>query len=69
MNLSKFLQFFQTLAPILEPMLLNLEKTTILPELQKLADATSSPDIKQFLQYLITAVDGFAQNEIGKLGQ
>ena len=67
MTLAQILAFLGPLATTLEPLLLNLETSTVLPELQTLANSVSSPDLKLLLTSLAGALDAFAQAEIKKL--
>ena len=67
MTLAQILAFLVPLATTLEPLLLNLETSTVLPELQTLANSVSSPDLKLLLTSLAGALDAFAQAEIKKL--
>lgn len=67
MTLAQVLAFLGPLAMSLEPMLLNLEQSTVLPELNTLIAGVSSPDLKLLLQSLAGALDAFAQAEIKKL--
>lgn len=63
-------QIFSFVAPfigILEPIALNLEQNTVMPELNALIENVSSPDLKLALQGLATFFDNFAQAEIKKL--
>lgn len=68
MNLQQFLAFIAPLASMIEPVLLNLEQNQVHPELQKLIEGVSSPDLKLLLTCLDKALDEFAQAEIKKLG-
>ncbi len=67
MTLSQILAFLGPLAMALEPVLLGLEQNTVIPELNKIIDGVSSPDLKLLLQSLAGAIDTFAQAEIKKL--
>lgn len=66
-----FAQVLAALGPIaaaLEPILLNLEQNSLLPELQALAaSATTSPDLKLLLNSLISGIGAFVEAETAKL--
>lgn len=68
MNLQAIITLLAPFASIVEPILLNLEQNQVQPELQKLIAGVSSPDLKALLTALASAIDGFAQMEIKKLG-
>lgn len=68
MTLAQILAFLGPMAENLEPILLNLEQSTIIPDLQALIAKETSPDLKLLLGALVMALDGFAQAEIKKLG-
>lgn len=68
MSLAQILSFLSGFAPVLEPILLNLEQNNLQPELQALIAQVSSPDLKLLLQALDGALDAFSQAEIKKLG-
>ena len=68
MTIAQILAFAGPLLVGLEPMLLNLEQSTIVPDLQALIAKESSPDLKVFLSAMLTGLDAFAQIEIKKLG-
>ena len=68
MNLASVIALLAPFASIVEPILLNLEQNQVQPELKKLIDGVSSPDLKALLTALDQALDGFAQIEIKKLG-
>ena len=68
MNLANILAFVHGLAPVLEPMLLNLEQNTIQPAIKAyLASENPNSDLVQLLTALDAALDAFAQGEIKKL--
>lgn len=67
MSLAQILSFLSGLAPVLEPILLNLENNTVQPELQKLIAGVSSPDLKALLVALDGALSSFVAAEIQKL--
>ena len=67
MSLTQILAFFSGLAPLLEPILMNLEQNTIQPQLKALIAKETSPDLKALLTALDSALDAFAQVEITKL--
>lgn len=63
MNVLKFLEPF---APLLQPVAFQLEQAAV-HELKTVIETVGSPDLKQLLQILHSAVDAFAQVEIKKL--
>lgn len=67
MNLASLLALLAPFVGIVEPILLNLEQNQVQPELKKLIDGVSSPDLKALLLALDQALDGFIQLEIKKL--
>ena len=67
MTIAQILALLTQIAPVLEPILLNLEQNQVQPELKKLIDQVQSPDLKLLLSALDSALDGFLQSEIQKL--
>jgi hypothetical protein len=67
MTLSQIISFFSVLAPAVEPVLLNLENNTVVPELNSLIANVSSPDLKALLQAVASGLESFAAQEIAKL--
>ncbi len=67
MTFAQIMSYLAGVAPVLEPILLNLDANTVQPELQKLIASVSSPDLKALLQALDGALDAFAKLEIQKL--
>jgi hypothetical protein len=68
MNWQQILAFLHTLAPVAEPILMNIEQNQVQPELKKLIDQIpDGNDLKPLLQALDTALDAYAQGEIKKL--
>ena len=67
MSLAQILSFLAGLAPVIEPVLVNLENNTIQPELKTLIAGVSSPDLKALLTGLDQALDAFVQTEITKI--
>ena len=68
LNLASILAFLTPFEAILNPLVLNLDTNTIQPELKTLIAGVTSPDLKLLLTALDTAIDGFAQAELAKLG-
>lgn len=69
MSFASIMAFVSGLAPILEPMLLNLEQNTLQPAIKEyLASQNPNSDLVQFLTALDAALDSFAQMEIKKIG-
>ncbi len=68
MSLAQIVALLSGFASGLEPILLSLEQNQVQPELKKLIDSVSSPDLKLLLQSLDGALDSFVQAEIKKLG-
>lgn len=67
MNLASILALLSGMGPIVEPLLLNLDASTIQPELQALIASVSSPDLKLLLQSLDAGLDAFIKAELAKL--
>ena len=67
MTLTQILSFLSGLAPVLEPMLLNLADNTLIPDLNSEINKVSSPDVKLLLQSLSAGLQAFADAEIKKL--
>jgi hypothetical protein len=67
MNLSQVLAFLMTMAPVIEPVLLNIENGTIQPELKKLIAGVTNPELNALLTGIDGALDAFVKTEIGKV--
>lgn len=68
MTLAQVLSFLSSLAPVLEPVLLNLEANTVQPAIKAyLASENPNSDLVQLLTVLNTAIDAFVQVEIKKI--
>ncbi len=67
MSLVQILGFLSGLAPVIEPVLLNIENGTIQPEIKALIAQVSSPDLKALLTGLDEALDAFIKTDIQKL--
>lgn len=67
MTLTQILSFMSTLAPFVEPVLVNLEQGELQPELQKLIDGVSNAELKAFLTAIDTAFTSFVNAEIAKI--
>lgn len=67
MNLASILALLSGMGPIIEPILLNFDASTVQPELQSLIASVSSPDLKLLLMSLNAGIDAFIQAEIKKL--
>lgn len=66
MNLEQILAFLSPFAPLLKSELLQLEGQGK-AELDQIIAKVSSPDLKELLQALESAIDGFAKLEVNKL--
>ena len=66
-DLSSIEAILKTLAPVLEPLIMNLEQNQIQPELKAIIAGVSSPDLKALFLALDAGLDSFAQTEIQKL--
>ena len=67
MTLAQILSFLTGLAPILEPVLVNLEQGELQPELQKLIASVTNPELNAFLTGIDTALTSFLNAEIAKI--
>ena len=68
MTMAQVLAFLGSLAPVLEPILLNLEQNTLQPAIKAyLASQNPNSDLVQLLTALDGALDAFAQVEIKKI--
>lgn len=68
MDFKSILALLSPFVAMIEPILLNLEQNQVQPELKKLIDGISSPDLKALLMALDKGLDEFIQLEIKKLG-
>jgi hypothetical protein len=50
MNFQQILDFIKSFAPVVEPILMQLDKNVVQPELQALIEQVSSPDLKLLLR-------------------
>lgn len=68
MNWTSIVAFVESLAPVLKPMLLNLEANTIQPAIKTyLASENPNSDLVQLLTALDAGIDAFIQMEINKI--
>lgn len=68
MNLTSFMAFLQSFAPVLEPVLLNLEQNNVQPEIKALiAKMNPNSDLAQLLTAIDAGLDAFIQAEIKKI--
>lgn len=68
MNWTQVLAFLANFAPILEPVLMDIEENTLQPAIKAyLATQNPNSDLVQFLTAIDGALDAFAQMEIKKL--
>jgi hypothetical protein len=66
MTLAQILAFFAPFEALLKPELLNVEAQGI-TELNSIIANVSSPDLKELLQALSSAIDSFAKLEVNKI--
>lgn len=68
MNWSSIVAFVESLAPVLKPMLLNLEDNTIQPAIKAyLASENPNNDLVQLLGALDQGIDAFIKMELNKI--
>ena len=65
--MNSIIAFLTSFAPIVEPILLNVEQNTIQPKLKALIDTVPDADLKMFLQGVDTALDALIKAEISKI--